>query len=51
MIENVTESIKTRQQVRNEVNYLYYTFLLEPKNVKEALTGEHCITVMHEKLS
>ena len=50
VIGDVTEPMKTRRQVRNEVNYLCYTSSLEPKNVKEALTDEHWITAMHEEL-
>ena len=50
VIGDVTEPMKTRRQVRNEVNYLCSTSLLEPKNVKEALTDEHWITAMHEEL-
>ena len=50
MIGDVTESMKTRRQVRNEVNDLCYTSSLEPKNMKEALTDEHWITAMHEEL-
>ena len=50
VIGDITEPIKTRRQVRNEVNYLCYTSLLEPKNVKKVLTDEHWITAMHEEL-
>ena len=31
VIGDVTEPMKTRRQVRNKVNYLYYTFSFEPK--------------------
>ena len=50
VIGDVTQLMKTRHQVRNEVNYLCYTSSLKPKNVKEALTDEHWITAMHEEL-
>ena len=42
--------MKTRRQVRNEVNYLCYTSSFEPRNVKEALTSEYRTTAMHEEL-
>ena len=41
MIRDVTEPMKTRRQVRNEVNYLCYTSSLEPKNLKKTLNDEH----------
>ena len=50
IIKDVTKPMKTRRQVRNKVNYLCYTFLLEPKNVKKVLTDEHWVTAMHEEL-
>ena len=39
VIGYVTEPMKIRRQVRNEVNYLCYTSLLEPKNVKGFVIG------------
>ena len=50
VIGDVTEPMKTRRQVRNEVNYLCYTSSFEPKNMKETLTDEYWITTIHEKL-
>ena len=50
VIGDITKPMKTRRQVRNEVNYLYYTSLLKSKNMKEVLTDEHWITVMHQEL-
>ena len=51
VIGSVTEPMKTRRQVRNEVNYLCYTSTFESKNVKETLNGEHGINAMHDELS
>ena len=40
----------TRQRYVNLVNYVCYTSMIEPKNVKEALLDEFWVNAMQEEL-
>lgn len=40
IICNLGIIVKTRKHIENKVTYFYYTSLIEPKNVKEALLDE-----------
>jgi hypothetical protein len=51
VLGKVTEPMKTRKQLRDEVSYVCYVSSLEPKNIKEALCDEHWVNAMHEELN
>lgn len=42
--------MKTRRQIRDEVTFVCYVSLVEPKNVKEALLDECWVKAMHDEL-
>ena len=44
------EGMVTRKRYVNHVKYVYFVFLCEPKNVKEALFDEFWIKAMPEEL-
>ncbi|KAG5555080.1 hypothetical protein RHGRI_012571 [Rhododendron griersonianum] len=50
VIGNVTDPMKTRRQMRDEVSYVCYVSLVEPKNIKEAFIDECWVNAMHEEL-
>ena len=52
VIENLNERVVTkRQSWLNETGLVCYTPQLEPKNVKEGLWDESCITTLQEELN
>ncbi|KAG5562829.1 hypothetical protein RHGRI_005526 [Rhododendron griersonianum] len=51
VIGNVADPMKTRKQLRDEVSYVCYVSLVEPKNIKEALIDECWVDAMHEELN
>ncbi|KAF7143769.1 hypothetical protein RHSIM_Rhsim05G0042600 [Rhododendron simsii] len=44
------DEMKTRRQIRNEINYVCFTSTLEPKKVEEALGDDYWIGAMQEEL-
>lgn len=50
VIGKVSDHMKTRRQIRDEVTYLCYVSLIEPKNIKEALLDDCWISAMHDEL-
>ena len=52
VIGNVNEQVVTRRQSRlNEMNLVFYTFQLDPKNMEKALGDESLTTTLQEKLN
>lgn len=52
VIGNMDDFMVTKRQARqNEIDFLYYTSQLEPKNVEEALGDESWITTLQEELN
>lgn len=50
VIGYITAPMKTRRQVRDDVNFHCYVSCLEPKNVVEALKDDSWKVAMHEEL-
>ncbi|KAF7124655.1 hypothetical protein RHSIM_Rhsim12G0088400 [Rhododendron simsii] len=50
VIGDPNNEMKTRKQIRNEINYVCFTSTLEPKKVEEALEDNHWIGAMQEEL-
>ena len=52
VIRNMDDSMVTMRRARqNEIDFLFYTSQLEPKNVEEALGDESWITALQEELN
>ncbi|KAF7149669.1 hypothetical protein RHSIM_Rhsim02G0094700 [Rhododendron simsii] len=50
VIGEPNDEMKTRRQIRNEINYVCFTSTLEPKKVEEALGDDYWIGAMQEEL-
>ncbi|KAF7146021.1 hypothetical protein RHSIM_Rhsim04G0193900 [Rhododendron simsii] len=50
VIGEPNDEMKTRRQIRNEINYVCFTSTLEPKKVEEALGDDFWIGAMQEEL-
>ncbi|KAL5849177.1 hypothetical protein ACOSQ4_007190 [Xanthoceras sorbifolium] len=51
IIGDVSEGVRTRRQLANQVSYVCYTSQFEPKKVEEALQDEFWIGAMQEELN
>jgi len=50
VIGSVSDRMKTRRQIQDEVSHICYVSLIEPKNFKEALLDDSWVNAMHEEL-
>lgn len=44
------DGVRTRSQIENEVSFVCYTSLIEPRNITEALKDESWMLVMQDEL-
>ena len=50
VLGKVTDKLKTRRQIREEVSHLCYLSQVEPRNMKEVLNDDSWVNAMHEEL-
>ena len=51
IIGEISEGVRTRRQLANQISYTCYTSQIEPKKVDEALSDEYWVLAMQEELN
>ncbi|MBN8156934.1 hypothetical protein J0J30_23325, partial [Vibrio vulnificus] len=51
VIGNISDKVRTRRGLNEQMSNAAFVSLVEPKNIKEALEDEHWIQAMQEELN